>query len=375
MSRQQKLGILLLIALIFVFSLFAFRWIKHRMEYAITDAVFVKAEELTNLGFMVSGRVIGMYKMSGDTVKKGELLALIDPEDYRLKLQEIENRIESLKAQKQMLEVQRNRLGGELGSSLGASEYSLKGVRQKVEALKYQLSQVETNLEQARKDLERYENLYRHGLVPARTLEEYQTRYKVLKDQKESILRDIRSLEQEEGRALEGVYASKSKLLQLKELSYQIESLDKEIASLEKQRDLLKRQLEYTELRSPFDGFVAKKYVSVGDVVQAGKPVYALVNPKSMYVEVLLEETKLKGVKVGNKAYVKLDAYPNITFVGVVEAISPASAATFALVPRDVSAGEFTKVVQRIPVKIRIVEGPVELLRVGMGGEVEIERK
>ncbi|SHK56510.1 HlyD family efflux transporter periplasmic adaptor subunit [Thermocrinis minervae] len=375
MSRQQKLGILLLIALIFVFSLFAFRWIKHRMEYAITDAVFVKAEELTNLGFMVSGRVIGMYKMSGDTVKKGELLALIDPEDYRLKLQEIENRIESLKAQKQMLEVQRSRLGGELGSSLGASEYSLKGVRQKVEALKYQLSQVETNLEQARKDLERYENLYRHGLVPARTLEEYQTRYKVLKDQKESILRDIRSLEQEEGRALEGVYASKSKLLQLKELSYQIESLDKEIASLEKQRDLLKRQLEYTELRSPFDGFVAKKYVSVGDVVQAGKPVYALVNPKSMYVEVLLEETKLKGVKVGNKAYVKLDAYPNITFVGVVEAISPASAATFALVPRDVSAGEFTKVVQRIPVKIRIVEGPVELLRVGMGGEVEIERK
>jgi membrane fusion protein (multidrug efflux system) len=91
-------------------------------------------------------------------------------------------------------------------------------------------------------------------------------------------------------------------------------------------------------------------------------------------VEVLLEESKLKGVQKGCKAYVRLDAYPNKVFEGVVEEISPASAATFALVPRDVSAGEFTKVVQRIPVKIRLTKGDMSLLRVGMGGEVEIRR-
>ncbi len=91
-------------------------------------------------------------------------------------------------------------------------------------------------------------------------------------------------------------------------------------------------------------------------------------------MEALLEEDKLKGVKVGNKVIFRPDAFKNAEFVGKVIEISPASAATFALVPRDVSAGEFTKVVQRIPVKIELIEGPIELLRVGIGGSVKIER-
>ena len=92
-------------------------------------------------------------------------------------------------------------------------------------------------------------------------------------------------------------------------------------------------------------------------------------------MEVLLEETKLKGVRKGSKAYVRLDAYQGLVLEGEVEEISPASAATFALAPRDVSAGEFTKVVQRIPVKIKLKTEDKKLLRVGMGGRVEIKRQ
>ncbi|RUM88989.1 MAG: hypothetical protein DSZ24_02330, partial [Thermodesulfatator sp.] len=115
--------------------------------------------------------------------------------------------------------------------------------------------------------------------------------------------------------------------------------------------------------------------IAVGDVVGPGEPVYAVVDFSKLYVLVLLEETKLRGVRPGCEARIRIDAYPGVDFRGVVTAVLPATAAKFALVPRDISAGEFTKVAQRVPVKIRITQGPVKLLRVGLGGEVEIRRE
>jgi len=143
---------------------------------------------------------------------------------------------------------------------------------------------------------------------------------------------------------------------------------------LEKKKEDIENKLKYTVLKAPFDGYIGKKFVSVGDSVKAGMPVYSIIKKDSFYINVLLEENKLKGIRVGSKARIKLDAYPDEEFEGVVEVINYATAAKYALVPRDISAGEFTKVVQRVPVKIRITKGKMELLRVGLGGEVEIKR-
>jgi len=80
-------------------------------------------------------------------------------------------------------------------------------------------------------------------------------------------------------------------------------------------------------------------------------------------------------VEPGNEALIRIDAYTDQEWRGEVEQVLPASAATFALAPRDISAGEFTKVAQRIPIRIRITEGPLEKLRIGLGGEIEIRRR
>jgi len=160
----------------------------------------------------------------------------------------------------------------------------------------------------------------------------------------------------------------------IKEIEKEINALDKEIASLKARLKNAELNLRYCKLKSPIDGRVAKKYVSVGDVVSPGIPVYALIDPKDIYILVLLEETKLKGVKPGCPARIKIDAYPDLEYRGVVKEILPASAAKFALVPRDISAGEFTKVVQRMQVKVKITEGDISKLVVGMGGEIEIKR-
>ncbi|ADO44439.1 secretion protein HlyD family protein [Hydrogenobacter thermophilus TK-6] len=372
---KRKVGLTIVISLMMVFSVIAFRWIKHRMEYAVTDAVFVKADQLSNVGFQkVSGRVIKLYKDLGDEVKKSEVIAEIDPTDYQLNLQNIRAKIESLEAQKEQLLTQLTRVSQELSVNYSMSDISAKEVKKREQALEKQLSQVQAQLELAQKDRERYKNLLERGVIPRRTFEEADTRYKVLKDQEESLLKSLEELRLSYKKSLENVSLSRIAFLKQKELKAQVEALEKEIESLKKQEELAQNYLSNTKLTAPFDGVVAKRYVSVGDVVSPGSPVYAIVKPDSMYVEVLLEESKLRGVQKGCKAYVRLDAYPNKVFEGVVEEISPASAATFALVPRDISAGEFTKVVQRIPVKIRIIKGDASLLRVGMGGEVEIKR-
>ena len=100
-----------------------------------------------------------------------------------------------------------------------------------------------------------------------------------------------------------------------------------------------------------------------------------MVDINSLYVEVLLEETKLKGVAPGCKAYFNVDSYSDKEFEGVVQKIYPASAATYALVPRDISAGEFTKVAQRILIRVNITNGDKSVLLAGMGGEIKIKRK
>lgn len=372
---KRKIGVVTIVILLIIFSFLAFRWIKHRMDYAVTDAVFVKADELSNVGFQkVSGRVIKLYKDLGDKVKKGEVIAELDPTDYALNIQNIKAKIESLEATKEQLKIQLARTSEELNINYSISELSASEVEKRKQALQKQLAQVQAQLQLAKRDKDRYENLLQQGVIPRRTYEEADTRYKVLKEQEESLKKNLEEIAISHERSLKGINLSRIAFLKEKELQAQIASIEKEIESLKRQEEIAENDLLNTKLIAPFDGIVAKRYVSVGDVVGPGSPIYALVKPDSMYVEVLLEESKLKGVQKGCIAYVRLDAYPDKLFEGVVEEISPASAATFALVPRDVSAGEFTKVVQRIPVKIRITKGDLSLMRVGMGGEVEIKR-
>ena len=371
---KKYIGIFVVVALIIFFGVYAFFFIKHRIEYAVTNAVFVKADELSYLSFRVSGKVIEVYKDLGDYVKKGEALAKIDPVYYELERKALERKLKALLEKKKVLEIKIQKLKKDLSINLTAKKLKVESLKKKREALEEKLLQVEERIKLVKLDWERYNSLLKKGLIPRRKFEEVDTNLKVLSHEREYLLKSIEELKTEIRRAQKGVESARNRFKTLQELKRELSSLEEEIKSLRKRIKMARQKVKDTVLRAPFDGVVAKRFISRGDVVRAGQPAYALVNPKSLYIEVLLEETKLRGVKVGNKAYVRLDAYPDVVFEGVVEEISPASAATFALVPRDVSAGEFTKVVQRIPVKIRITKGDLRLLRVGMGGEVEIRR-
>ncbi len=372
---KRNIAIFVVIILLIVFGIISFKWIKHRMEYAITNAVFVESDEMSNVGFYrVSGKIIKLFKEEGDLVKKGEILAKLDDTDYKIELEAVNKKLESLKFKKLQLEDKLNRIKKELNINENIAILTDKEVEKSIEALNQNVKEIDAQLNQLKLDEERYKRLFEKGLLPKRKLEEVQTKIKVLTEKKNSVLKNIEQLQVKKEKAQKNIKLAKVKKLQIKEMEKAIQSLSSQIKELEKKKEDTQNKIKYTVLKAPFDGVIAKKFGTLGTVIRAGTPVYSIIKKNSFYIKVLLEETKLEGVHVGNKAKIKLDAYPDEEFEGKVKEINPASAAKFALVPRDISAGEFTKIAQRIPVKIEITKGKMELLRVGLGGEVEIKK-
>ena len=130
--------------------------------------------------------------------------------------------------------------------------------------------------------------------------------------------------------------------------------------------DTAKHVLEFTQVLAPFPGVVVKRYRNLGDFVSAGTPILSMYNPELIYVTANLEETRLRGVAPGNSVDLYVDAFDH-PFQGRVVWINKSTGAQFALMPRNVVAGEFTKVVQRVPVRIWIEKDERwRLLRAGL---------
>jgi len=132
--------------------------------------------------------------------------------------------------------------------------------------------------------------------------------------------------------------------------------------------DYANLQLSYTTLTAPVAGTVAKKSVEVGQYVQPGQPLMAIVGDREVWVVANFKETQLHDIRIGQSVEVHVDAYPQMTFSGRVDSIAAATGSKFSLLPPDNATGNFVKVVQRVPVKIVFVEPPeaTHPLRIGM---------
>ncbi len=361
MKRGKLAGLVLLIAMGVVLAVVGARWIHFRITHAVTNAVFVESDSLARVGYKrVAGRIVELYAEEGDSVRRGDPLAKLEDRDLRLKLEELIKKKERLLKEKSALIIRRSTSEEEIRKRMETAEIEAEAVLKEVEALT-------ARIEQLKRDRSRLEKLYEKGVVPSRRFEEVSTELKVLEKRRSA-------LEEKHRAVVKKREILEIRLKQLRELDRRVEALQKELEALERKERDLRNMIDETVLRSPIDGYVLKRYVSVGEVVRQGQFIYALYNPEDIYILVLLEETKLRGVKEGNRVLIEIDAFPDRKFEGVVEEIGKATAAKFALIPRDITAGEFTKVVQRIPLKVRITSGEKELLRVGMGGEVAIER-
>jgi len=375
-QKRKTIAVVLLTVGVVVLAVLLVRFIQFRIRYAVSDAVFVRTDSLATLGFdRVSGRILKMEKKEGDPVQKDEIIARIDEGPYRLEAKRLESEIRAThkKQEEQKLLLERLRKETELNIKIAAAR--VVQLNKQKEAMDAKAASIQVLIDQLKRDRERFTTLYKEKVVAKQKAEDINTQLLVQDSEKKAVIENARAIEASVDSARLDVRMAEAKRTQIKEVEQFIQSLSESIKGLSAALENEQRNITACALRSIINGRVAKQYVSAGDIISPTSAVYAVLDPKSLYVVALLEENKLKGVTPGDAVNITIDAYSNQKYKGIVRQVLPASAATFALAPRDISAGEFTKVAQRIPVRIDITEGDISVLQVGLSGEVEIRRK
>jgi membrane fusion protein (multidrug efflux system) len=142
------------------------------------------------------------------------------------------------------------------------------------------------------------------------------------------------------------------------------------------QQEVVKAQLKNSTIYSPIDGVIARKWILEGDVVQQGQPIFTIFDMKNIWITAQFEETRLALVTMGAQVEISVDTYPDIKFSGKVIQIGSNTASQFSLIPPNNASGNFTKVTQRVPVKISIDKGNSNVnLLPGMSVEVRVKER
>lgn len=275
-------------------------------------------------------------------VNKGQLLVKIDPRDYKVKLEQ----------------AQAAQVGASAGVNVGQSQISTTAANSS--SAKAEVASAAARLEKVRKDYERYANLVTDGSVTRQQFDQAkadldvaQANYSAAKDKYKA--------------ALEQVATSRS----------QLNVTNTGVTAKQVDIDYAKLQLSYTDIKSPASGLAAKKNVQVGQLVQAGQTLFSVVNDNSLFITANFKETQLNEIRNGQKVNLKVDAYPDLKVTGTVYNFSPATGAKFSLLPPDNATGNFVKVVQRVPVKIKLSGSKEDIakLRPGMSVDVSVNTK
>lgn len=327
-TGKRKIIFIIVFLVTLTFVLLSYYIYQKNKTYVKTDNAYVK-EDFTIVSSKIGGSVIAVYCKDNDYVKKGTLLLEIDPRDYEVKVEqakmaviEAKNRIEELKTKTKETD-------------------ALIDVRR-------------AEFEKAEIDYKRAKRLYEKGLIPKDQLEKAETYLNVAKGNLTSAIKQKESIVASIGKKIEG-----------------------EEAIIKRNEKILKEAslyLSYAKVYAPQDGYIAKKSVEVGNVIAPGQPLMALVPMKDFYVEANFKETEVGKIKPGNKAEIKIDIYPDLKLEGEVESISPGTGVVFSLLPPENATGNWIKVVQRVPVRIKILNLPKDYqLRLGLSCEVKVK--
>ena len=265
-------------------------------RYETTDDAYVETTTVS-VAPKVSGEIIEVYVKDNDYVKAGQPIARIDERDYQVAFDQAE------------------------------AAYQRKILDQK--NAKASLDAVNSEIAVAKKDVERYTNLYAAGAVSKQTLDNAKTRYA--------------NLCANQTQASQNIFSSGNNVA------------DADLKSLKAQRDAAALHLSYTTIYAPQDGTVSSKRVEKGMQVTAGSPLFTLV-PNEVWVVANFKETQLTNMRPGMAVTMKIDTYPNHKFKGKIDSIQRSSGAKSSLFPPENAVGSFVKIVQRIPVKIVFTE-------------------
>ena len=302
---------------------------RHLAAHVTTDDAFVEVPTVY-ASPQVAGRVVGIFVEEHQRVEKGQLLIELDATDYEL---------EVARAEASLSVVRSRVVQAEAASASADADRKAATVE----------------VWQTERELTRVRSLRERGTVSQRALDTAQAAYDAARAR-------VRALE-----------------LRV-EAEHALVNDDAQVRLAEAELNSAKLRLEHTRIRAPFAGFVGRRNVEPGAVVSPGQPLLALISASDISVMANFKETQLGRIEIGAPADVTIDAFPGLVWRGRVESFSPATGAEYALIAPEPAAGNFTKVVQRVPVKIVLPEHPTEgalraggpQLAAGLSAEVDV---
>lgn len=339
--RKRKVLMLVGVALALAGAAYGVNYYLVGRFIVSTDDAYVRATN-TTLGSRVPGHIAAIVPKDNATVRAGDVIFRIDEGDYRLGVDAARTKIATQRA---VIE----RIGQQVIAQQSA-----------VEQAKAQLASADASAVRAELDFARQESLSTKGFASRATFESSQAG----RDQGTA---SVNAAKAAYAAAIANVDVTKAQQNEARAL---LQELETALAKAE-------RDLAFTAVKAPIDGVFSNRLVGVGDFVQAGQRLGNVVPLDDVYIDANFKETQLGRLKPGQPVRIEVDAYSHREIEGVVDSLSPAAGAVFTLLPPDNATGNFTKIVQRVPVRIRV---PAEvakenMMRAGMSVFVRINTK
>jgi membrane fusion protein, multidrug efflux system len=297
-----------------------------------TDDAYVRTNN-TMLGARASGHIADIIPGDNTLVHKGDVVLRIDDGDYRIAVDAARTKIATQEA-----------TIARISRQVGAQQSA-------VEQAQANLASAEAGLKRAGLDYDRQQALNNKGFASHATFEQSEA----ARDQG---VAGVKAAQAAFDAARDNVEVTKA---QQAEAEAQLAELKTTLAKAE-------RDLDFTAVRAPVDGTFSNRLVNVGDFVAVGQRLGNVVPLDDVFIDANFKETQLKRIRPGQPVTISVDAYGMRKFKGVVDSISPAAGSVFTLLPPDNATGNFTKIVQRLPVRIRVPKEVARqnLLRAGM---------
>ena len=317
--------LIIVVALLFVGGRKGLEWYEHGRFVEETDNAYIKADSVA-IRPEISGRIAMLAVQENQRVAKGQLLVQIDASDYQSKV---------LQAKAQ----------------LAASQASLTDAQAQLLLQDKTLEEASANIDAAKAELHRAELELK--------------RFKVLEkqsfDSKQQLQNAEATVEVAKAKVAQATAAKGAATQMLEVLQAKINIVEAQIEVANSEVTYAVNQLDKTAILAPSDGIIGNLGARVGSAAQPTMTLFYLVPLPNIYVVANYKETQISHMSIGQSVSLKVDSQPDIKFTGVIESIAPATGTEFSLLPNDNATGNFNKIVQRVPVRIRVT-GPVEAL-------------
>ena len=353
-ARLVRVG--LLAAMLVGLAVWAADWIQTALLYVHETDARISAD-MVSVSSRVAGWVVERKVGMGSEVAKGDTLAVIDARESVTRLAEYEAEVARIEAERVELAAEISLVDGRTRSRIQSEKARLAAAQALVQAIGHEF-------EYAERELARAQQLSESGVIPIKVYDEARTAY--LTTQKELV------------RARAQVATAEALVIEAQAARREIAMLESARATLELEKAEVRARIERQRLdiadrviTSPLDAVVSRAFVEPGEYVMAGQRIALLHDPEAIYIIANIRETEIRDIYIGQDVRLVVDAYPDRKFAARVDMITHAATSEFALLPNPNPSGNFTKVTQRIPVRIAVdqVDG---LLKPGMMVEVYI---